>query len=53
MGIYMYTYYMILVVTKDGSARGVPAVDHELGAGRAYFLDGPLCGSLWRNDRAG
>ena len=33
-GIYLYTLYMIHVVTKVGSARGVPASDSDEGAER-------------------
>ena len=33
-GIYLHTYYMIHVVTKVGSARGVPASDSDEGAER-------------------
>ena len=50
-GIYLHTYYMIHVVTKVGSARGVPASDSDEGAERtggsipvelAWVPDGPL-----------
>ena len=33
-GIYLYTIYMTHVVTKAGSARGVPASDSDEGAER-------------------
>ena len=31
-GVYFYTYYMIHVMTKVGSARRVPASDSNVGA---------------------
>ena len=62
MGIYLYTIYMTHVVTKVGSARGVPASGSDEGAERTGGSIPVEVGlgsrrsptvTLWRSDRAG
>ena len=60
--IYLYTLYMIQVVTKVGLARRVPASDSDVGAGRTggsipvevgLGSRQPLTVTLWPSDGAG
>ena len=62
MGIYLYSYYMILMVTKVGSAHRVPASDSDVGAEGAgssiQIVVGmgsrrPPTVTLWWSDREG
>ena len=62
MGVYIYKYYMIPVMTKVGSARRVPAIDSDVGAERTGGSISVVVGlgsrrpqtvTLWRSDRAG